>query len=71
MDEFVDARVFKTPTMDYIRKIKNLIRECEKYDVDYDTYIDRNELKIMIEQLECCIRHKDSRYIARIRDRDG
>ena len=71
MDEFVDARVFKTPTMDYIRKIKNLIRECEKYDIDYDVFINRGELKEMISILECCLKHKDSKHIARISDRDG
>ena len=71
MDEFIDDRVFKTPTMDYIRRIKNLIRECQKYDIDYDEYIDRDELREMILILGCCLDNKNSSTIARLSDRDG
>ena len=66
-DEFKDIRELKPSTRYYLLKIKHLIRECEHYNIDYDSYIPKKDLKEIIEILECCLEHKDSKYIERVK----
>ena len=53
-------------TVDYlVRKIRHMIRECEKYNIDYDAYVDKDELYWVIDTLDCCIKNKDNPKIMR------
>ena len=63
--EKTDNRRRYQTTQDHLHQIRVLIRECTKYHIDYDTYVDTDALKLVIKQLECCLEHKDSRYIER------
>ena len=49
-----------------VHRILKLIRECEVYGIDYDSYIDKLWLQEVIEILDCCIKNKDSKYIERV-----
>ncbi len=70
IDEFRDERVIDRDTRTLLLKIRNLIRECEKYDIDYEEYISKGDLLIMIETLECCLKHKDNPKLERRRWND-
>ena len=48
-----------------IRRIRKRMLECELYNIDYDEYIDKNNLYDVLGMLDCCLGHKDSRNIAR------
>ena len=65
MMKMVDDRDFRPTVQTLMDRIKYLIRECEKYNIDYDSYVDPKDLEWVIEVLECCISHKDSKYIIR------
>ena len=58
--EYVDVRELNEPVRDTLRRIKHRIRECERYNIDYEQYVDNDCLKIVLEQLDCCIRNKDN-----------
>ena len=40
--EYKDIRELEISTRDWIHRILNKIRECEKYGIDYEHYIDIN-----------------------------
>ena len=42
-----------------LHKIKVLSRECENENIKFEDYVDLNCFKIVIEQLECCLEHKE------------
>ena len=60
-----DDRTFEPSVQYLLHKIRDRIRECEKYNIDYESYVDKRDLEIMIDTLDCCISHKDSKYIIR------
>lgn len=64
-DEFVDDRKINPSFWDHIRKIKQLARECEKHNIDIDVYVDSIEFDGIIGILDCCLKNKDNRNIAR------
>ena len=63
--KIIDAREFKDDSHTLVHRILKKMRECEKYDIDYDSYIPRRDLLDIIEILDCCLKHKDSKYIDR------
>ena len=63
--EYVDVRELDVSVRDYIHRILNKIRECEKYSIDYDAYLDKNDFQIILGVLDCCLDNKDSKYILR------
>ena len=63
--EFVDARVLEVSTRTLLHRIRDRIRECEKYNIDYEDYIDKGYLSDVLQILDCCLEHKDSKYISR------
>ena len=65
LKDFVDKREPNHHSLTYLHIIKKKIRECEKYKIDYDAYIDNRELIRIIDVLDCCLHHKDSKYIER------
>ena len=48
-----------------VRRIRKKMLECEFYKIDYDEYIDKNNLYDVLIMLDCCLEHKDSKYIER------
>lgn len=60
-----DERVFDPDSHTLIHRILNKMRECEKYNIDYDAYVDKDDLYRIIEILDCCLDNKDSKYILR------
>ena len=60
-----DRRVLREDSHTLIHRILKKIRECERYNIDYDEYIDKNNLYNVLAMLDCCLEHKDSRNIAR------
>ena len=48
-----------------VRRIRKRMLECEFYNIDYDEYIDKDDLYNVLRMLDCCLGHKDSRNIAR------
>lgn len=42
-----------------LHKIKVLSRECENENIKFEEYIDLNCFKTVIEQLKCCLKHKE------------
>ena len=63
--EFVDTRVLENSTRALLHRIRDRIRECEKHNIDYEDYIDKDNLYEIIQVLDCCLEHKDSKYISR------
>ena len=61
---YVDIREV-TSTWTLINLIKVRLRLCEKYGIDYESYIDKDDLQRVVEVLDCCLDHKDSKYILR------
>lgn len=43
-----------------VKKITEYCRECEDSGLDYEKYIDRTELEIILKQFECVINHKEN-----------
>ena len=60
-----DDRILCRDSHTLIHRILNKIRECEKYNIDYDAYLNRVDFLIANDILDCCLDHKDSRNIAR------
>ena len=60
-----DVREFETSSHELVHIILKKIRECEIENIDVDEYIPKNDLRIVIDVLDCCLRNKNSRYIAR------
>ena len=60
-----DDRELKTNARNLIHTIKKKIRECEKYGIDYDSYLEMDDFRYIIGVLDCCLEHKDSKYIMR------
>ena len=48
-----------------VRRIRKMMLECERYNIDYDEYINKNNLYNVLDMLDCCLWHKDSRNIVR------
>ena len=63
--KMVDDRTFESSVQYLLHKIRDRIRECEKYNIDYEAYVDKRYLESVVDVLDCCIRHKDSKYIER------
>lgn len=61
-----DDRVLQRDSYALIQRIKRQLLECQKHDIDYDAYVDRDDLYRIIEVLDCCLKNKDSRNIRRI-----
>lgn len=61
----IDVREFEPDSHTLIHRLLNKIRECEKYNIDVDSYLDKREFIVSIEILNCCLNHKDSKYISR------
>lgn len=57
--EFVDKTDIDDNFHRLLHKIKVLSRECENENIRFEEYIDLNSLKIVIEQLKCCLKHKE------------
>lgn len=62
-----DTRVFEEDTHSLIHQILKKIRECEKYNINIDPYMNKDDLRISLEILDCCLKNKDSKYIERIK----
>ena len=67
LDDFQDTRELKPSLKDKVRRIRNLMNDCDKYNIDYDIYLSRTDFDEVIKILECCLEHKNSKYIARKR----
>lgn len=65
MMKMVDDRELDVSVPILLHRIRDRIRECEKYHIDYEAYVNKRELESVIETLDCCIRYKDSKYIER------
>ena len=64
--EYKDIRELDTSTSDLITRIRYRMRECEKYGIDYEAYIEKDYLKEIISILDCCLRNKDNKHIKRL-----
>ena len=64
MKEYDDTEL-KPNVRSLIHIIKMKIRECEKYDIDYESYLDYDDFRYIIGVLDCCLEHKDSKHIMR------
>ena len=60
-----DVRELREDSHTLIHRILKKIRECEKYNIDYDVYLNRVDFLIANDILDCCLKNKDSRNIAR------
>ena len=60
-----DDRILCKDSHTLIHRILNRIRECEQYNIDYDVYLNRSDFKEALDILDCCLKNKDSKYIAR------
>ncbi len=58
--EFVDKTDIDENFHRLLHRIKVLSRECENENINFEEYIDLNSLKIVIRQLECCLKHKET-----------
>lgn len=63
--EFKDVREFEMDSHTLTHCILRKMRLCEVYGIDYDSYIDKRDLKRVIDALDCCLKNKDSKYILR------
>lgn len=63
--EYYDIRELEISTRDWLNRIRSLIRECEKYHLDYDEYVDKDLLRSVFMQLDCVLDNKDSPWIKR------
>ena len=60
-----DVREFEMDSHSLTHLILKKMRLCEKYGIDYDKYVDKSDLRTVIDILDCCLRNKDSKYILR------
>lgn len=63
--EFKDEREFEMDSHTLTHCILRKMRLCEVYGIDYNEYIPKNDLREVIEILDCCLKHKDSKHILR------
>lgn len=63
--KMVDDRELDVSVPILLHRIRDRIRECEKYNIDYESYVYKKDLYDVIDVLDCCINHKDSKYIER------
>ena len=66
--EYYDNRELDEPLYRTLWRIRILMRECEKYNIDYDAYVDKSQLYIILDQLDCCIDNKDNKNIKKKED---
>ena len=66
--EYYDVRELEEPVRTTLNRIKHRIRQCEKEHIDYEVYVDKDCLKIVLEQLDCCIRNKDNPNIKKVKE---
>lgn len=64
--EYKDIRELEISTRDWIHRILNKIRECEKYGIDYEHYIPDGEFVTVLDILTCCIDNKDNPNIKKV-----
>ena len=64
--EYVDSRELDEPLRGTLRRIMYHIRKCEKYNVDYDVYVDKSQLYAILDVLDCCISNKDNPKIKKV-----
>lgn len=60
-----DVRELREDSHTLIHRILKKIRECERYNIDYDVYLNRSDFIDAIDILDCCLKNKDSKNIAR------
>lgn len=60
-----DERELREDSHTLIHRILKKIRECERYNIDYDVYLNRVDFLIALDVLDCCLKNKDSKNIAR------
>ena len=63
--EYKDIRELEISSRDWVHRILNRIRECEKYDIDYDSYLPQDNFREIVDILDCCLDNKDSKFIDR------
>ena len=61
----VDDEVLRPSCHTLIHRILKKMRECEVENIDYEVYLNRLDLIIMNDVLDCCLKNKDSKHIAR------
>ena len=61
----LDERELREDSHTLIHRILKKIRECERYNIDYDVYLNRSDFVDAVDILDCCLKNKDSKYIAR------
>ena len=64
--EYQDIRLLDIHSREFIHRILHRMRECEKEGIDYDTYLDKDCFRIIIEQLDCCLENKDNPNIKKV-----
>lgn len=60
-----DDRVLSNDAYALIHRIKRQILECQKHNIDYDEYVDKDDLYRIIQTLNCCLKNKDNKNIKR------
>ena len=58
--EYYDIRELPVSSHELLLRILKRIRECEKHNIDYDSYIPSDDLRIIIGILDCCLDNKDN-----------
>lgn len=58
--KMVDDTPLKTNSVrQLLHELRKKLNECEDLHIDFEPYVDKSCLAIVIEQLECCVKHKD------------
>jgi len=60
-----DDRKHSNDVYTLFHHIRKKMNECDKHDIDLNVYVDKDRLYRILEILDCCLEHKDSKYIAR------
>lgn len=60
-----DERELRESSHTLIHRVLKKIRECEKYNIDYDVYLNRVDFLIANDILDCCLNNKDNPKIVR------
>ena len=61
----VDDEELRPSCHTLVHRILKKMRECEVENIDYDVYLDKSDLIEIIEVLDCCLKNKNGKYIAR------
>ena len=61
-----DDRILCRDSHTLIHRILNRIRECEKYNINYDAYLNKSDFYMALDVLDCCLMNKDKKYIERV-----